>query len=156
MGPLARAFATNQLLELGDRLVTAANWNEWLEGVVVPPPAAGLPAYIRDRDTDPGPSRPSIDMHMKVELAVGGTAIVHIRTQKSYQPDLEAVIWASLGVASSSSHQRRLTPLQEAADRGIAFETDGNFVCSARFGMTICPRQQFGACRPVGLVLDES
>ena len=36
-----------------------------------------------------------------------------------------------------SRHQRRLAPLQEAADRGIAFETDGDFVRVARFA--VCP-----------------
>jgi len=40
---LAQAFAGGPLEELGERLLAASNWAEWLEGVVVPPPAPGLP-----------------------------------------------------------------------------------------------------------------
>jgi hypothetical protein len=86
---LARAFATDRLGELGDRLVASSSWNEWLAGIVVPPPAEGLPAYTRDLDIDLEPSGPSIDTYLKVELATEGTAIVHIRIQKWYQPDLD-------------------------------------------------------------------
>jgi hypothetical protein len=34
-----------------------------------------------------------------------------------------------------SFNQGRLTPLQEAADRGIAFQTDGDFIRAASFSM---------------------
>jgi hypothetical protein len=86
---LARAFATQQLGELGDRLVASSSWDEWLAGVVVPPPAGGLPAYTRDLDIDLEPSGPSIDAYLKVGLRSGETTIVHIRIQKWYQPDLD-------------------------------------------------------------------
>ncbi len=86
---LARAFATDRLGELSDRLLDCSNWNEWLEGVVVPPPAPGLPAYTRDLDINLEPSEPSIDVYMRVGLRAGGTSIVHIRLQKAYQPDLD-------------------------------------------------------------------
>src|SRR5439155_10039270 len=49
---LARAFATDLLGELGDRLVTSSSWNEWLAGVVVPPPAGDRPAYTRDLELE--------------------------------------------------------------------------------------------------------
>ena len=86
---LARAFATDQLGELGDRLLDCSSWNEWLEGVVVPPPAPGLPAYTRDLDINLEQSGPSIDAYFQVGLPAGGTSIVHIRLQKAYQPDLD-------------------------------------------------------------------
>jgi hypothetical protein len=86
---LARAFATDQLGELGDRLVASSSWNEWLAGVVVPPPAGDLPAYTRHLDIDLEPSGPSIDIYLKVELSAGETTFVHIRIQKVYQPDLD-------------------------------------------------------------------
>lgn len=86
---LARAFATDQLGELGDRLVSSASWNDWLADVVVPPPAGDLPAYTRSLDIDLEPSGPSIDTYLKVELPADGTTIVHIRIQKWYQPDLD-------------------------------------------------------------------
>jgi hypothetical protein len=86
---LARAFATDRLGELGERLLDSSRWNEWLEGVVVPPPAAGLPAYTRDLDINLEPPEPSIDVYMRVGLRAGGTSIVHIRLQKAYQPDLD-------------------------------------------------------------------
>jgi hypothetical protein len=38
-------------------------------------------------------------------------------------------------VARRSSGQGRLTPLQEAADRGIALETDRDLVCAAGFAV---------------------
>jgi hypothetical protein len=56
---------------------------------VVPPPAGDIPAYTRNLDIDLEPSGASIDTYMKVGLHVGGTAIVHIRIQKWYQPDLD-------------------------------------------------------------------
>jgi hypothetical protein len=86
---LARAFATDLLGELGDRLIPATSWNEWLAGVVVPPPAEDLPAYTKDLEIDLEPSGPSIDTYFRVELADGETTIVHIRIQKEYQPDLD-------------------------------------------------------------------
>jgi hypothetical protein len=86
---LARAFAADRLGELGDRLITSSSWNEWLAGVIVPPPAGDLPAYARNLEIDLEPSGPSIDTYLKVGLAAGGTTIVHIRIQKWYQPDLD-------------------------------------------------------------------
>ncbi len=86
---LARAFATDRLEQLGDCLVASSTWSEWLAGVVVPPPAGGLPSYTRNLDIDLEPSGPSIDSYLKVELTAGGTAIIHIRIQKWYQPDLD-------------------------------------------------------------------
>ncbi len=86
---LARAFATDQLGELGDRLVASSSWNEWLVGVVAPPPAGDPPAYTRNLDIDLEPSGPSIDTYMNVGLPADETAIVHIRIQKWYQPDLD-------------------------------------------------------------------
>ena len=86
---LARAFATDQLEELGDRLVDSSSWDEWLAGVVVPPPAGDRPEYTKDLEIDLEPSGPSIDTHFQVGLTGGGTMIVHIRIQKCYQPDLD-------------------------------------------------------------------
>jgi hypothetical protein len=86
---LARAFANDQLGELGERLIDASSWDEWLAGVAVPPPAPDRPAYTRDLDIDLEPSGPSIDSYMQVTLRDGGTMICHIRIQKWYQPDLD-------------------------------------------------------------------
>jgi hypothetical protein len=86
---LAQAFASKQLEELAESLLAAASWEEWLAGVVVPPPAPGLPDYTRDLEFDFEPSGPSIDTHMKVSMKGGGDAIVHLRIQKWYQPDLD-------------------------------------------------------------------
>jgi hypothetical protein len=86
---LARAFATDRLGELGERLVTASNWTEWVAQVVVPPPAADRPAYTKDLEIDLEPSEPSIDTYLEVQLRDGEPAIVHIRIQKWYQPDLD-------------------------------------------------------------------
>ena len=54
-----------------------------------------------------------------------------------------------------SSRQRRLTLLQEAADRGVALETDCDFVGVASFAMCARLGQQLHAYRPVGLVFGE-
>ncbi len=86
---LAQAFACNQLEELADRLVVASGWAEWLAGVTVPPPAPGMPDYTKDLEIDFEPSGPSIDTHMEVGMKGGGEAIVHLRFQKWYQPDLD-------------------------------------------------------------------
>ena len=86
---LAQAFACDRLEELAERLVSAASWAEWLAGVEVPPPAPGLPDYTKDLDIDFEPSGPSIDVHMQVIHKAGEEAIVHLRFQKWYQPDLD-------------------------------------------------------------------
>jgi hypothetical protein len=91
---LAQAFACNQLEELADRLVTAASWAEWVAGVAVPPPAPGLPDYTKNLEIDFEPSGPSIDTHAKVGMMGGGEAIVHLRIQKWYQPDLDRHLFA--------------------------------------------------------------
>ncbi len=86
---LARAFATDQLGKLADRLVDSSSWNEWLADVVVPPPAEDRPEYTKDLEIDLESSGPSIDVHMKVESPSEGTRFAHIRIQKWYQPDLD-------------------------------------------------------------------
>ena len=68
---------------------TSSSWDEWLAGVVVPPPAGDLPAYTKNLDINLEPSGPSIDTHLQVGSPAGGTTIVHIRIQKWYQPDLD-------------------------------------------------------------------
>jgi hypothetical protein len=86
---LAQAFASDPLEELGERLISASSWAEWLAGVVVPPPAPGLPEHTKDLEIDLEPSGPSIDVHMEVGKIGGGNAIIHLRFQKWYQPDLD-------------------------------------------------------------------
>jgi hypothetical protein len=86
---LARAFAIDRLAELGDNLVDSSSWDEWLAGVVVPPPAEDLPDYARNLEIDLEPSEPSIDAYLQVETRDEGTKIIHIRIQKWYQPDLD-------------------------------------------------------------------
>ncbi len=86
---LAQAQATATLAELGERLVGATGWDEWLAGVDIPPPAPGLPDYTRDLEINLEPSEPSIDTYARVGLRAGESAIVHIRLQKRYQPDLD-------------------------------------------------------------------
>ena len=86
---LDRAFSTDQLGRLADRLVNSSSWNEWLAGVVVPPPAEDRPAYTKDLEIDLESSGPSIDAYLQVELRGEGTRIAHIRIQKWYQPDLD-------------------------------------------------------------------
>jgi len=53
------------------------------------PPAPGLPDCTKDLQIDFEPSGPSIDTYMKVGLTDGGDAVVHMRIQKWYQPDLD-------------------------------------------------------------------
>jgi hypothetical protein len=86
---LALAHACDQLEELADRLLAAPGWAEWLAGVVVPPPAPGLPEYTNNLEIDLEPSGPSIDTYMKAGMLGGGETIIHIRLQKWYQPDLD-------------------------------------------------------------------
>lgn len=86
---LAQAFACGRLEELAERLVTASTWSEWLADVVVPPPAPGMPDYTKDLEIDFEPSGPSINTYMKVSMVDGSEAVVHLRFQKSYQPDLD-------------------------------------------------------------------
>lgn len=92
---LARAHATGTLAELGERLVGATGWDEWLAEVDVPPPAPGLPDYTRDLEINLEPTEPSIDSYMRVTLRSGGNAVVHIRLQKTYQPDLDRHLFES-------------------------------------------------------------
>jgi hypothetical protein len=54
-----------------------------------------------------------------------------------------------------SRRQRRLTVPQEAADGGVALETDCDFVRMVGFAVCTCLGQQLRACRPVGLVFRE-
>jgi hypothetical protein len=86
---LAEGFACARLEELADRLLTGSSWASWLDGVVVPPRAPGLPEYSKNLEMDFERSGPSIDTHMKVGLKSGGDSIVHLRFQKWYQPDLD-------------------------------------------------------------------
>jgi hypothetical protein len=86
---LTQAFACNLLDELASHLVAAPGWAEWLAGVTVPPPAPGLPDYTKNLEIDFEPSGPSIDTHMRAGMAGGGEAIIHLRIQKWYQPDLD-------------------------------------------------------------------
>ncbi len=86
---LAGAFASDQLLDLAGRLLTAPSWAEWLAGVVVPPLAPDMPAYTKDLEIDLEPSGPSIDTHASAKMHDGRSAIVHLRIQKWYQPDLD-------------------------------------------------------------------
>jgi len=86
---LAQAFACDKLEELGERLITASTWAGWLADVSVPPPAPGVPEYTKDLEIDFEPSGPSIDTHMKVGMIGGEQAIIHLRMQKWYQPNLD-------------------------------------------------------------------
>src|SRR5690348_1882729 len=52
--------------------------------------------------------------------------------------------------------QTGLPPLQEAPYRGLAFQADGQFVCVPRARDIAGLGQQFGTCRPVGLVVGEA
>jgi hypothetical protein len=90
---LARAFACGRLEELADRLLVAPDWAEWLAGVAVPPPAPGPPDYTKDLEIDLEPSGPSIDTYTRAPLVGGGEAIIHIRIQKWYQPDLDRYLY---------------------------------------------------------------
>ena len=87
---LAEAFAGEQLEGLADRLLGADSWASWLEGVVVPAKAPGLPEYTKDLEFDFEKSGPSIDTHAKARMAGGKDAIIHLRIQKWYQPNLDA------------------------------------------------------------------
>ncbi|MHB1561167.1 MAG: hypothetical protein ACYC61_27270 [Isosphaeraceae bacterium] len=86
---LAQSHATTTLAELGERLVGATGWNDWLAGIDVPPPAPGLPDYTRGLEINLDPTEPSIDTYMQMGLRDGGTTILHLRLQKTYQPDLD-------------------------------------------------------------------
>jgi hypothetical protein len=89
LNALAQAFAFDRLEELGGDLVGATTWTEWLAGVTAPPPAPDLPDYTKDVQIDFEQSGPSIDTYMKAGMLGGGEAIIHLRIQKWYQPDLD-------------------------------------------------------------------
>jgi hypothetical protein len=89
LNALAQAFAFDRLEELGDELVGATTLAEWLAGVTAPAPAPGLPDYTKDVQIDFDPSGSSIDTYMKAGMLGGGEAIIHLRIQKWYQPDLD-------------------------------------------------------------------
>src|SRR5260370_19814760 len=74
-----------------------------------------------------------------------------------YQPSCQAAYACQTAILSArrSRRQRRLTLLQEAANRGVALETDCDLVRVAGFVVCACPGQQLRACRPVGLVFGE-
>jgi len=86
---LAEAFAGELLEGLADRLLDAVNWTSWLQGVVVPPKAPGLPEYTKDLEMDFEKSGPSIDTHALAGMPGGKQGIIHLRIQKWYQPNLD-------------------------------------------------------------------
>jgi hypothetical protein len=86
---LAQAFACDRLEELAEGLVTDENWDAWLAGVTVPPPAPGLPPYTKNLEIDFERSGPSIDTHFRATMQDGGKALIHLRMQKWYQPNLD-------------------------------------------------------------------
>jgi hypothetical protein len=92
---LAQSFANRQLEELAPRLLTASGWADWLTGVVVPPPAPGMPEYAKKLAIDFEPPSPSIDTYMKATMMDGSKAVIHLRLQKVYQPDLDRVLFES-------------------------------------------------------------
>jgi hypothetical protein len=92
---LAQAFAGRELEQLAERLLTTADWSAWLAGVVVPPPAPGMPEYTKNLDIDFEPSSPAIDTHMEATLMNGTKTFIHLRLQKWFQPDLDRHLFES-------------------------------------------------------------
>src|SRR6185436_5943036 len=54
-----------------------------------------------------------------------------------------------------SIRQSRLTPLQEAADRWFALETDSDLICASRLVVCSRPGQQLRARSPIRLVVGQ-
>src|SRR5262245_13940245 len=50
----------------------------------------------------------------------------------------------------------RKTSLEEATDREIAIKANSDFIILSGLAMSACFGQQLGACRPVGLIFDQS
>lgn len=92
---LARAFAVDTLLALGDRLPASESWGDWLAGVLVPAPAPGIPEYAQNLEIAFDQSEPSIDTHAEAEIFGGVKALIHLRIQKWYQPELDKVLYES-------------------------------------------------------------
>lgn len=89
---LANAFAGDTLFDLGDRLLTANSWAEWLAGVTVPPPAPPLPSYTNQMMVDFEPAEPSTDSYIP-QMTLQGPTLLHTRVQKWYQPDLDKLLY---------------------------------------------------------------
>jgi quercetin dioxygenase-like cupin family protein len=85
-----------------------------------------------------------------------GPSDVHVVGRNASQTKpAQFVVFLVNGPARRSRRQCRLTLLQEAADGGVALETDCDFVRVAGFVVCTCLGQQLCACRPVGLVFGE-
>src|SRR5713101_2413116 len=81
----------------------------------------------------------------------GRTEVTSRKKMRTLRSDCQTGILS----ARRSRHKGGLTLLQEAADGGVALETDGDFVSVAGLGVCACLGQQLRACRPVGLVFGE-
>src|SRR5690349_9127174 len=72
--------------------------------------------------------------------------------------DVEAARQASTVATcwrKASSRQCRLAPLEETADRRVAFETNRDFIGLARCAVCACSREQLSAGSAVGLIFGE-
>jgi hypothetical protein len=83
------AHVSETLELLGETLLTADSWAHWLAGIPAPPPAPNIPDYARNLEIDLEPAQPSIDSLMHARLIGGGDALILVRMQKWYQPDLD-------------------------------------------------------------------
>ncbi len=85
---LAAARDLAGLLGLGETLVAAKTWDDWLAGAVVPPPAEGFPQFEKDDEIEFGEEKPSIEFISQAETFGKKKIIVVMRFQKWYQPDI--------------------------------------------------------------------
>lgn len=79
---------------LACKLVDANSWQEWLRDVVVPPaPSRAEPEYMRHYEFDPGKDNLGVDSFIEVKDHRGNRAVIHIRMQSQYEPELGKAVW---------------------------------------------------------------
>ena len=79
---------------LAPKLLDSGSWQEWLAGVRVPPPSPRAePDYMRYYEFDPTKEQLGVDSFIEVKDLRGNRAVIHIRMQSQYEPDVGKTIW---------------------------------------------------------------
>jgi hypothetical protein len=89
----AKASAVDGLKQLGESLLDASDWTEWLTGIEPHPALDPFPEFARDEEFDPEPEHPCFEMTAESESSTGDKTILRFRFQKWYQPDLGALLF---------------------------------------------------------------
>jgi hypothetical protein len=75
-------------------LLDAISWPQWLRDVRLPPTTGrGEPDYMKNYEYDPTPDNAGVDSFMEVKDSQSNRAIIHVRMQSQYEPDLGRTLW---------------------------------------------------------------